>query len=1042
VNIGDVMQTQTSLSDRDRRHPGWKWTFILFACLYLTIAKAWSAPISVVQSQAWTAPAYPALGTITIQGDAPQLLLLQVAAGAGPAGVGDPVLTLLAKNERTVLATNDNWSSSAAGAVAIEAALTRLSLPALRRGSRDAALLVRLSPGVYAFKVMGKARTWERATVEAQLVPGSDLASATPLSLLAVAQGTRAQAPAPLLTVARITNKTLATAVDGTVRSDSAARPASNAFYHIGSCGKSVTATLAGLMVDEGKLRWDSTLAEVFPELANAMHVQTKAVTLEQLLAHRAGIGTFLVADEIAMLPTFTGTPKQQRLALVAHLSALPPASTVGDFSYSNGGVALAGAMIEKVSGKAYEELVRDRVMKPLGAEVVFGFPANASPKGRQTWGHITFGGTQLVHEPADPNFAPYNFPLCLTPAGLFSMTADGLARYVQMHLRGLRGESALLKPATFQYLHRPYGGTTTGYALGWEVRQVDGVMTSQHNGSLDPYFAQMAVQPARNAAAVAIASAADEAVVSAVEQATMLALGAPIGSAVNPTMTDFVVTTTPGQLEAVSFRSVTARDVPAQIRFSTTGSVPTSYLIRAIGPGLSQVGSLLPSASTQLILRDDSTQALIKLNSGWDAEPADAWPLTQAAASVQALPLRPGSQDSAFIVSLPAGRYSVSGAGDAGRGGEVRLEVHPLHSSFTADNVAALEESLAAIRTRYDRKAVATAVTRGADLLYSGGLGKANVETDLDATADTGFMIASISKTITATAVMQQVEQGNLLLDADISTYLPFTLRNPYAAKSPITVRQLLAHTSSITDNAIYPNYDQFYTDGADPEQSLAEFCNAVFNKAGSYYSTVTFARATPGTTYNYSNIGYALLGWIVERVAAQPFDQYCQLHIFTPLGMSSTSWRLADAATRPLAMPYSLFDEAYGHYTFADYPSGSVFTTANDLSRFMRAIMAGGSFNGQRILKSETVATMLTPAFPKVRDAALQGLGFFGFPLADGRLMWGHTGGEKGVATGMFFDPENQVGVIALMNKDLVANEPLFELLKGLLDWGTSQP
>jgi len=110
----------------------------------------------------------PALRRAHHPGDAPQLLLLRAPVGAGPAGVGDPVLTLLARNERTVLATNDNWSVSATGARAIEAALTRLSLPAMSRGARDAALLVRLSPGEYVFKVMGKARTWERATVEAQ----------------------------------------------------------------------------------------------------------------------------------------------------------------------------------------------------------------------------------------------------------------------------------------------------------------------------------------------------------------------------------------------------------------------------------------------------------------------------------------------------------------------------------------------------------------------------------------------------------------------------------------------------------------------------------------------------------------------------------------------------------------------------------------------------------------------------------------------------------------------------------------------------------
>jgi D-alanyl-D-alanine carboxypeptidase len=491
-------------------------------------------PIVSLQTNAWTAPASPGLGTITIKGDSPKLLLMRAAASAGCAGIIDPVLSLSTEDGKTLLATNDNWAVAPGSAAAIEAAVARVGLPALTRGSLDAALLVRLCPGTYSFRAVGKARTWERATVFARLIEADDLQPSWPLTVLGIGQSARATSKAPAMVVSRITNKSISSATDGFIRSDSTVRAAAPAFYNIGSCGKSVTATLAGLLVDEGKLRWTSTLAEVFPDLASGMNVQIKAVTLEQLLAHRAGFDGYLVASDIATLPTFTGTPKQQRLALVTHLTAQAPVLTIGDFSYSNAGVSIGAAMLERVSGKAYEDLVRDRVMKPLGAEVVFGYPASAAPKGRQTWGHVEFGGTQLVHEPSDPNFAPYNFPAAFVPAGTFSMTNDGLARYVQMHLRALRGEPALLKQSTAQYLHRPYGGGDTGYALGWEVRLINGVRTSQHNGSLDPYFAQMAIQPARNMAAIAIASASDEATTNAVEQATMLALGAPIGSADN----------------------------------------------------------------------------------------------------------------------------------------------------------------------------------------------------------------------------------------------------------------------------------------------------------------------------------------------------------------------------------------------------------------------------------------------------------------------------------------------------------------------------
>jgi CubicO group peptidase (beta-lactamase class C family) len=1006
---------------------------IFTACFNARLAHAANS----FEALGWTSSSAPAETVFSLSGSGPKTVLLRAIAVPGISGITDPILTLGTNAGGSLLAMNDNWSANAAEVPAIQAALASVKLPEMRRGSRDSVLLVKLTPGTYTLRIHGKTNAWERVRAEVFLIPESlDLViprTFSPATIAATMSG-----EVPLLTVGSINSRNLATGTSGLVRTDANQRAASNAFYHLGSCGKAFTATLAGWLVDQGKLRWNTSLGELFPDLANTLHDDIKTITLEQLLAHRGGFAGYLDATEIATLPAFSGSARQQRKALLAHLGVNAPVLPVGEFAYSNVGYAVAGAMIEQAANATYEDLLRNHLIRPLGAEVLFGFPASA-PRGRQTWGNVTVVGTRVLHDPQNPLFAPFNFPVYLMPAGLFSMTTDGFSRFVQMHLRGLRGEDTLLKPATLAYLHRPFGGNSTGYALGWEVSRVDGVITSQHDGSIGTYFAQMVVQTTRDRAAVAMTTASDEPASLAIEKAITLALGAAIRPSIEFDLPPDNHFSTPGSLRSARLRTMVAGNLPGVLRFTSAANAP--YLFRAVGPGLPLLGRQNVVKATELVVRDRTTQSLIKYAKGWDVPSSNAWPLVEAARQAKAGTLSPGSNDSAVLSTVPAGNYEISAYGADWQTGVVSAEFYEL-DAIPTDPQGSLTKALEEFGAKYDRQAVAVAVTRGEELLRASASGKANVEAPLDATADTGFLVASISKTITATAVMQQVEKGSLNLDVDVSGYLPFTLRNPHAQTRPITLRQLLSHTSSITDNAIYSNYDEFYTYGTDPTISLADFCTSVFKRGENRYSTVTFSRKAPGSSYEYSNIAYALLGWIVERVTEQPFDVYCMQSIFKPLGMNQTSWRLADATTRPLAMPYNYLDEPIGHYSFADYPSGSVFTSANDLSRFLRAIVLGGAFNGQRILKEETVALMLKPAFPKVRGAEWQGLGFAGFSLPDGRVFLGHSGGEQGVATGMFFNPGNGCGLIALMNKDVLSDSTLFEILALLYNWATSQP
>lgn len=344
---------------------------------------------------------------------------------------------------------------------------------------------------------------------------------------------------------------------------------------------------------------------------------------------------------------------------------------------------------------------------------------------------------------------------------------------------------------------------------------------------------------------------------------------------------------------------------------------------------------------------------------------------------------------------------------------------------------------------TQTNRSSVAAAVIKQGTLLWSQGVGTANKALSTKATDDTVYLVASVSKVITAAAAMQLVETGKLNLDADINTYLPFKVVNPELPTAVITMRHLLSHTSGIVDdyyNAV--SYPALYYRDADPDISLADWSRAMFTASGSLYSRASFTANAPGTQYSYCNIAYALAGYIVEVVSGEPFDDYCRRHIFEPLGMTSSSWRVRDFAAARMGMPYDLDGSALGNYTFADYPDGGLRTTAKDLSRFLRAMILDGSLEGHTILKPASVAEMRRPYFSTAGGAAWQGLGWEAGPAGPYTVLIGKAGAERGVSAAMAYNPATNAGAIILTNKgfdsdaDANAMQSLMVSLVGLAE------
>jgi CubicO group peptidase (beta-lactamase class C family) len=318
----------------------------------------------------------------------------------------------------------------------------------------------------------------------------------------------------------------------------------------------------------------------------------------------------------------------------------------------------------------------------------------------------------------------------------------------------------------------------------------------------------------------------------------------------------------------------------------------------------------------------------------------------------------------------------------------------------------------------------LATAVVKGEQLTWASGIGWANFERNVRADRDTVYMLASVSKTVTCAAVMQLWEAGSLDLDADVNRYLPFEVRNPHFPHHRITTRMLLTHTSSIRDRySVWGSpgsHPTLYFHGDSPIP-LGEFERGYLVPGGHWYvENKNFYTFPPGEHYRYSNIAAALSGFVVESVGGVRFWRHCDREIFKPLGMEQTGWHLRDITTRNLAMPYhwtlgSPTFTPYYQYGYPDYPDGELRTSASALSRWLRCFMNFGSLDGVRILKRRTVEEIRKPQIPGIW---WQGLIWY-YQHQDGRLTMGHNGGDFGVATQMFFDPKNDVGVILLMNR-----------------------
>lgn len=298
---------------------------------------------------------------------------------------------------------------------------------------------------------------------------------------------------------------------------------------------------------------------------------------------------------------------------------------------------------------------------------------------------------------------------------------------------------------------------------------------------------------------------------------------------------------------------------------------------------------------------------------------------------------------------------------------------------------------------------ALSVALVDDQQTVWAQGFGLADPEAKKPATAETVYRIGSVSKLFTDIAVMQQVEQGHMSLDAPVTQYLPdFKPKNPF--DKPITLRQLMTHRSGLVREPPVGHY-------FDPTGPTLAATVASLND-----TTLVYA---PESTTKYSNAAIATVGYALEVTRREPFAKYLKHAVLDPLGMTHSGFEPTQELTANLAKGYMLTVEGRTFeaptFELGLAPAGCMYSTVTDLARFASTLLAGGG----AILKPDSLKEMLRVQYASPGADSGFGLGFMTAPI-DGRRVIGHSGAIYGFASTLWLLPQEKVAVAVITTQD----------------------
>jgi CubicO group peptidase (beta-lactamase class C family) len=292
-------------------------------------------------------------------------------------------------------------------------------------------------------------------------------------------------------------------------------------------------------------------------------------------------------------------------------------------------------------------------------------------------------------------------------------------------------------------------------------------------------------------------------------------------------------------------------------------------------------------------------------------------------------------------------------------------------------------------------------------DIIWEETYGLANLEEDQPAESDTVYRLWSVAKAFTAIETMRLVEDGLVDLDTPITEYIPgFAIPSRFPNSEPITIRSILTHRSGLPRNGCH-RVDFSPNILADLVTSL-EDCNQVY---------------PVGYHYKYSNIGFDLLGYLVEEIRGRPFPDYLRDELLLPIGMANSAF-LRSYLPTPLevAPGYEFYEGEYYPYEQGDItsvPSGNLYSTIEDMEKFVKFIFRDGEADGEQLIDPTTLKAMFVEQATSMRDPEPMGLGWKTTRVLGSELLVWHDGGASdGTGSLVAFLPERKLGIVLIAN------------------------
>jgi len=317
----------------------------------------------------------------------------------------------------------------------------------------------------------------------------------------------------------------------------------------------------------------------------------------------------------------------------------------------------------------------------------------------------------------------------------------------------------------------------------------------------------------------------------------------------------------------------------------------------------------------------------------------------------------------------------------------------------------ARIEKASKQLMRRYHLPALAITLVDDQEIIYQNARGLIDIENNIDASTESVFKLWSVAKAFTALEIFREIEEGQIDLDAPLTTYLPeFSIQSRFEGRDSITVRDLLAHRAGL------PRNEGLLPEERDKDLSFLE----KFEKGASS----CYLAYPVSYRYKYSNLGYDLLGRIIELTRHMGYYQYMKEHILDELGMESSNfYREGIADSLQIALGYEYHKRNYYpyiQYNINNVPSGNLYSTIEDLSSFLKAI-----FRNQLFEKTATLTEMFVDHYSNPQDPQTMGLGWKTVRTESDELVIWHDGGPtEGIGSLVAFLPDKKIGIALVGN------------------------